>query len=241
LPAATAPSTPEPDGGLQPVAEGIWTQAGDRLRLAGIPFDTRAVVVRLPGGGLWLHSPVCPTPARVAALAALGPVAHVVAPNRIHGAFTADWAARAPGAKVWVSPRFPDRHPGIRHDALLGDTPPPDWSGTLDQCLFAGHAWLDEVVFLHRPSRSLIVADLLQRHDPAREAPLWRVLKGAFGLMAPGGGVPPDLRLTFRDRAAARAARDRILGWAFDRILLPHSVPVETGGKAVFARAFAWL
>jgi len=230
-----------PDGGLRPVAEDIWTQAGDRIRFFGIPFDTRAAIVRLPGGGLWLHSPVRPRPDRVAALAALGEIAHIVAPNRIHGAFTADWSALAPAARVWVSPRFPERHPDIRHDAILGDAPPPDWAEVIDQCLFAGHAWLDEVVFLHRPSRSLILTDLLQRHDPAREPALWRLLKGAAGLMAPGGGIPPDLRATFRDRAAARAARDRILGWEFDRILLPHSVPVARDGKAVFARAFAWL
>jgi len=231
-----------PDGGgLRPVAEGIWTQVGDRIRFFGIPFDTRAVIVRLSGGELWLHSPVRPAPERVAALAALGEIGHIVAPNRIHGAFTADWAGLAPAAKIRVSPRFPERHPDIRHDAILTDAPPPAWAGVIDQCLFAGHAWLDEVVFLHRPSRSLILTDLLQRHDPAREPLIWRLLKGAAGLMAPGGGIPPDLRATFRDRAAARAARDRILGWDFDRILLPHSVPVETGGKAVFARAFAWL
>ena len=230
-----------PEAGLRPVAEGLWTQEGDRLRFAGIPFDTRATVVRLGGGGLWLHSPVQPTPARVAALAALGPVAHIVAPNRIHGAFTADWARRAPEAKVHVSPRFPDGHPEVRHHALLGDGPPADWAAEIDQCHFAGHAWLDEVLFLHRPSRSLIVTDLLQRHDPARESGFWRLFKRAAGVLAPGGGVPPDLRLSFTDRAAARRSRDRVLAWDFDRILLPHSVPVDRGGRDVFARAFAWL
>jgi hypothetical protein len=226
---------------VETVAPGIFVQRGDRIRLLGVPFDTACVIVRLPGGELWLHSPVKPTEARVTEVASLGPVGHIVAPNRIHGAFTADWARLAPAAKVWVSPRFPERHPGIRHDALLADTPPPDWAETLDQCIFAGSLYLDEVEFLHRPSGTLILADILQRHDPAREPPVWRWLKGLAGLLAPRTATPPDLRATFRDRAAARASRDRILSWDFDRILLPHAVPVPTGGKAVFRDAMAWL
>ena len=228
-------------GDLMHIAEGLWTQNGDRIRLFGIPFDTRATIAKLPNGTLWLHSPVKPTAARLAEVRSLGPIAHIIAPNRIHGAFTTAWAEHAPKAQVWVSPKFPDRHPDIRYDHLLTDTAPPDWSDTLDQCLFAGHAYLDEVVFLHRPSATLIVTDIYQRHDPATEPALWRILKGLAGMMAPKGAMPPDLRLSFTDKIAARAARDRILGWEFDRILLPHSVPVETGGKAALTKALAWL
>jgi len=82
---------------------------------------------------------------------------------------------------------------------------------------------------------------MLQRHDPAREPPMWLWLKRLAGLLAPRTATPPDLRATFWDRAAARASRDRILSWDFDRILLPHAVPVPTGGKALFRDAMAWL
>ena len=228
-------------GDLGQVAEGLWTQDGDRIKVFGIPFDTRATIARLPDGALWLHSPVRPTEARIAEIKALGDIAHIVAPNRIHGAFTTVWADRAPDAQVWVSPKFPDRHPDIPYDHLLTDIAPPDWTETLDQCLFAGHAYLDEVVFLHRASRTLIITDIYQSHDPAKETAFWRVLKGMAGMLAPKGKMPPDMRLSFTDKPAARAARDRILAWDFDRILLPHSVPVETGGKAVFEQAMRWL
>lgn len=226
---------------MRKVAEGIWTQDGDRIRFHGIPFDTRGVIVRLPDGGLWLHSPVRPTDERVAEIRALGRIAHVIAPNLIHGEYTARWAALEPEAKIWVSPRFPAKHPEVGYHAVLDDTAPGDWAGTLDQCYFAGSKAIDDMVFLHRASRTLILTDVIQRHDPAHEPLFWRLLKGLFGVMAPGGRVPPDIRLSFRDRDAARAARERILGWDFDRILLPHSVPVETGGKAFFREATAFL
>ncbi|WP_172299285.1 DUF4336 domain-containing protein [Pseudoruegeria sp. HB172150] len=226
---------------MKQIAKDIWTQDGDRIRFHGIPFDTRGVIVRLPDGTLWLHSPVSPTDERVAEITALGPIAHIIAPNLIHGAYTEQWAALAPDAKVWVSPLFPRKHADIACYAVLTDEAPPDWAATIDQCHFAGSKAIDDMVFLHRPSDTLIITDILQRHDPTREPFLWRMIKGAFGIMAPGGRVPPDIRMSFRDRDAARAARDRILSWEFDRILLPHSVPVDTGGKEFFRKAMSWL
>ena len=53
--------TYDPLGVLKPVAENIWIVDGPEIRfryaLLRIPFPTRMTVVRLPDGGLWLHSP----------------------------------------------------------------------------------------------------------------------------------------------------------------------------------------
>lgn len=223
------------------VAPDLFTQRGDRIRLLGIPFDTQGVVIRMPNGGLWLHSPVRPTKAGIDEISNLGPIAHIIAPNRIHGAFTSDWAAIAPEATVWVSPKFSVRHPDIDFDHTLDDTAPEAWADILDQCHFRGSIYLDEMVFLHRPSGTLIVTDILQSHDPNREPWMWRQVKRLAGILAPDVATPPDLKRTFRDRERARAARDRILSWEFDRILMPHAVPVMQDGKATFARAMAWL
>ena len=46
----------------------------------------------------------------------------------------------------------------------------------------ADHALLDEVVFLHRPSRSLIVTDLIQKHADPKDAWPWRLIEKAAGI-----------------------------------------------------------
>ncbi|MCA9715808.1 MAG: hypothetical protein KC468_14110, partial [Myxococcales bacterium] len=55
----------------RPFGPDIWTVEGDPVRLLTIPFTTRMTIVRLPGGGLWMHSPVAPARARALAIGAL--------------------------------------------------------------------------------------------------------------------------------------------------------------------------
>jgi len=52
-------------------------------RAFGIEIGTRMTVVRLADGTLFVHSPVALDRATRLALDALGPVRHVVAPNRV--------------------------------------------------------------------------------------------------------------------------------------------------------------
>ena len=80
---------------------------GDDVRIYRmLPFTTRMTVVQLESGGVWLHSPVRPTPERQRAVDQLGPVEHLVAPNKIHSLGIEPWKALYPSAKVWASPAF---------------------------------------------------------------------------------------------------------------------------------------
>ncbi|MEM1316145.1 MAG: DUF4336 domain-containing protein, partial [Pseudomonadota bacterium] len=205
-----------------------------------LPFETRMTVVRLAGGGLWLHSPVAPTPARLEAAAALGPVEHLVAPNLIHSLGVAPWKAAHPEATVWVSPGFAARHPDLPADIAFGPRIRPPWSGEIEHGLIEGHALLDEVVFLHRRSATLIVTDLIQKHDPARERWLWRQVKGLAGVLGRRGGTSRDIRLTVRDRAAFRRSVARVLDWEFDNLVISHGFCVKGGAKDEVRRALAW-
>lgn len=226
---------------LIPLADALWIMNGDRVRMLGIPFSTRAAIVRLGDGTLWMWSPVKPTAARVAAIEALGTVAHIVAPNKFHYLSVASWQERYPAVKTWAGPGLAKRRPELRFDAELGDGPPTDWRDEIDQLIFGGSRVLPEAVFLHRASRTLLVTDIIQNHDPAEEPRFWRWVKRVNGILAPDGGTPRDWRLTVRDRELARRARDRVLAWDFDRLVVTHGRCVETGAHAHVERAFSWL
>lgn len=226
---------------LTPLADDLWIMDGDRVRMLSIPFPTRAVIVRLSDGSLWVHSPVQATPERLEAVAKLGPVAHIVAPNKFHHLHVGAWQQRFCEAKTWAGPGLVARNPGPSFDAELGDAPEAEWSKDLDQLVFAGSFMLTEVIFLHRASKTLVLTDIVQNHDPAHESWPWRVIKRANNVLAPGGGAPRDWRLTVRDRDAARRSRDRMLAWDFDRLVISHGRRVETGAHAYVEQAFAWL
>ena len=56
---------------------------------------------------------------------------------------------------------------------------------------------------------------------------------------APGTGWLEPVMV--RDKKLARRQVDRMLAWDFDRIILAHGAPVESGGREVLRRAYAWL
>src|SRR3569623_1637624 len=121
----------EPINTLKPVARELWLVDGPIVRMAAplgtsAPFPTRMTLARLPDGGLWCHSPIAPDDGRFDAVDALGPVRHLVSPNKLHYAHIAVWKQRYPQACAWASPGVRERAASqgiaVQFDAELEDT-----------------------------------------------------------------------------------------------------------------------
>jgi hypothetical protein len=194
-------------------------------------------VVRLASGELWVHSPIAPSTVR-GELDPLGAVRHVVAPNRYHHLFAGPFRDAYRQARLWGVPGLATKRRDLRFDALLGASPPAEWAADLDQALIEG-SLLEEVVFLHRASRTLISSDLVA--NMPRDAPFGARVYATLGGFLGRYAVPRALKLAYRDRAAARRAITKILAWDFDRVVLAHGAVIESGGKAIVRQAFAWL
>jgi len=207
-----------------------------------VVFERRMTVAKLADGGLWLHSPVDPLPEFFDAVSSLGPVRHIVAPNRLHDRYVNAWLERFPEAEFWSSPGFIQTNPAMRVRPIeLTDDARPPWGDELLHCVLAGSPILSEVWFCHRASRTLIVTDAIQNHDTRRDGWYSGLLKKLSGVAAPHGGSPRDWRLIVRDRAALRESVDRMLAWDFDRLIVCHGVCVETGARTFVERGMSWL
>src|SRR3546814_16301644 len=90
----------------KPFGEEIWTVDGPEIRMdygpASMPFPTRMTVVRLPGGRLWIHSPIAPDDALFAVIERLVEVAWLVAPHSLHYWYVADGSEERRVGKVCV-------------------------------------------------------------------------------------------------------------------------------------------
>lgn len=227
---------------MQSFGKNIWTLNGDDVRMFGmLPFTTRMTVIQLGSGGMWLHSPVRPIPERQSAVNQLGRVEHLVAPNKIHSLGVLPWKALYPSAQIWASPEFNKRHPDIEVDALLTNEVDVPWCDEIEHCVIDGHSFLDEVVFLHKPSRTLIVTDFIQKHKTAGDSWIWRSVKRIAGISGEGGGTSLDIKLSVRDKAAMRRSIDTILGWDFDNLIISHGHCLQGGAKREVQRAFSWI
>ncbi|HYY74467.1 MAG TPA: DUF4336 domain-containing protein [Solirubrobacterales bacterium] len=210
------------------------------LRFLGVEVGRRMTIARLRAGGLWIHSPARLTDGVRTSLEAIGEPRFVVAASAIHGhVFMEQYRTAYGEVDLFAAPGLDRRRKDLAFDGMLGSTPDPRWADDIDQALFLGHL-IPEVLFLHRASGTLIVGDLVV-NERRQTAPFatrfaWR-LEGAFG----SPGVPRTLRLTTRNRKAARRAVEQVLEWEFDRIIVGHGEIIENGGKSAFAEAMSWL
>ena len=85
----------EPLYTLKEVDQNIWIVDGDLIqmdmKIFKLPFQTRMTVIKLNDGKLWIHSPIAPNEELFTELDALGKVAYLISPNKIHYAYIADW------------------------------------------------------------------------------------------------------------------------------------------------------
>ncbi|SNS68663.1 DUF4336 domain-containing protein [Sphingopyxis indica] len=230
---------------LKPFGPDIWTVDGPEIRMdygpSSIPFPTRMTVVRLAGGGLWLHSPVAPEETLLAAIDRLGRVAWLVAPNSLHYWYVADWQRRYPAARTLAVPGLADKAKrAFRIDAVVGEGATPLPEG-LEAVLVPGTA-VSEAVFFHRASRTVILTDLIENFEPQRvRGRFYRWLVRLSGAAHPNGKAPIDLRLTFWPRRRrVREAVATILGWDCERVVMAHGLPYAADGAAELRRAFDW-
>jgi hypothetical protein len=156
--------------------------------------------------------------------------------------FLREWALRWPSALIHAPPGLARKRPDLHFDVELSDQPNgPSVTDIIDQVVFSGSFALEEVVFFHRASRTAIIGDLIQRF-PESAAKGWKgMVMRLAGLVGEHGSTPPDWRASFLRRARARVARDTVLGWNPERLLVAHGECVQAGATAVIAAALAWI
>ncbi|WP_082501250.1 DUF4336 domain-containing protein [Methylobacterium sp. Leaf88] len=227
------------------VADGVWIVDAAPIRAGGIPLPLRMTVLRLAGGELLLHSPVPHHPGLQCAVEGLGRIGHLVAPSVGHWMFLKDWQTACPNAITWAVPGLEDRsqvlRSGLAIDAELGDQPPRVWANEIDQVLVAGPVF-QEICLFHRPSRTLLLTDLIINLEgdllPVFARPLARLL----GIVAPDGKAPLYLRVLLRlnHRDTVRAAQ-RLVGFHPDRVIFAHGQWFNRDAADALRRSLAWI
>jgi hypothetical protein len=238
-----------PLNALKPVTDDVWIVDGPLIEfgppLLRMPFPTRMSIIRI-GRQLFIHSPTPLTAGLKAEIAAVGEPAWIIGPNRIHYWWIPEWCEAYPDAVPYLAPRIIDQA-GDRLDQVshrchqLDDRSGYPWDAAIDTLPVHG-SYMSEIVFFHRPSRTLVLTDMIENFEPKKLGLLSRVLTWLGGAQHPDGKMPRDMRLTYRARAAdLRVAVDTMIGWDPARIILAHGRWYERGGADELRRAFRWL
>ncbi len=111
----------------------------------------------------------------------------------------------------------------------------------MEQALFQGPGFV-EVAFHHRPSRTLVLTDVVQAMEKRKLGLGARLLASAVGSAEEGGTTPAHLRLLLgRRRAENRAVAERLLALGPERVVFAHGAWFDRDGAARLRRALGWL
>jgi hypothetical protein len=230
-----------PDIGIVDGPLEYLTVVGVRLPL---PFSTRMTVVRLKNGDLFLHSPIAFDTTLAGRLQSMGTIQHLVSPNQFHYAHIGEWSGVFPDAVTWASPgaraRARARGIGVRFKRDLGALPPLEWRDEIEQTVVPGGIF-GEIVFFHKLSKTLILADTILNLELGKLRQPWRFVTWLTGMYYPNGQLFFGMRLPLLlQRRKTRAAVEKMLSWQPERIILSHGRCFETNGGWVLRRVFAW-
>ncbi len=228
---------------LQEVAKDVWIVDGPNVRDMGVMFTTRMTVVKLANGSLWVDSPVSMRFETLKGIAELGPVKYLVAATPRHVWRLEAWHSLFPEAALWAPQPTPFtlKKGCLAFTGILRDTPDQGWAEDFNQLAFKGNPLIEEVVFFHKKSRTVILDDLIQMHSAVKGKYLRNALLKLGGVDYPRGGVPLDIRLSFTNRNLARRSLEKLLSWDFDKLITAHGSCIEKDAKQFVEQAFRWL
>ena len=221
---------------LTPFAPDVWIDTRS-AKFWGVECQSRMTVIRMRGGGLFVHSPVGLDEVTRREVEALGDVRAVVAPSIFHHLHVAPWMKAYPQAVFAACPGLEWKRPDLAFSEVLGDRPHPLWAGELEQVYFSSRRE-NEVVFYLPRQKLMICADALLNVSTI-DVPLTKLVAWLMKNDAPGKGrLEPWM---IRDRGLARRQVDRILAWDFDQAILSHGEPVRARAHDVMREAYSWL
>jgi hypothetical protein len=205
----------------------------------GLQLPARMSALPLGPGRVALVSPIPIDDATATKIAVLGEVAYLIAPNLLHHMYMADAQRRYPNARVLAPGALRAKRPDLRIDLALEEPLPEELTRAVDVRQVLGAPALDEFVFFHRATRTLLVTDLVFNIERPRGwfAHLLFFLAGTRKRFAASRAI----RFMVKDRARCQTSLREILALPFETLIMAHGEIVRAEARARLAHAFAWL
>ncbi len=227
---------------IKKLTDNLWIVDGDCVNFAGLPYSTRMTVIRLSSRGLWVHSPIKWSPSLHNELALLGEIKYFISPNSLHHLFLTEWLTQYPQAKLYGTDEIIKKRTDLSFTKSLNMEQHWTWQNDIEQLMFIGSPFMQECVFFHKSSQTLIVADLVENFSGKNFNRWQKVLAKLTGILAPNGKMPLDWRLSFIfKKTQARQCLEKILLWQPQQLIMSHGEIVTDNTTDFLTRAFSWL
>ena len=203
-------------------------------------------IIRLLGNRIMLISPIKLESQTKQEINNLGTVTYIIAPNLFHYLYLQECKNIYPQAKLLAAPGLKTKQPSLKIEQVFFQDE-IDFKSELKYILFTGFqvlsipkaATLNEVVFFHRESKTLILTDTVFNFD--RSFP-W-VSQLAAKVIGSYNTLRPSLleKLVIKDKAKVKASVETILNWDFQRVIMAHGSIVENNAKQQLKVGYEWF
>lgn len=206
--------------------------------MLGVDLNRNVAIVRLASGRLIVHSTAPFSPEDVTAIKTLGQPGWLVDSLLRHDTFAAEGRAAFPEIP-YLAPEGFSKNLDFPTAPLVPG--PVEWDGEVVTLAIDGAPEFGEVVMLHRPSRTLIVADLVFHfsHPEGFWAKTLLKLATVGGEHAPGVSKP--FKQAIKNPEAFAASIKTLMSWDFDRVIVGHGTPIASSGKEMIRQALSRL
>ncbi|KAF1997080.1 hypothetical protein P154DRAFT_471479 [Amniculicola lignicola CBS 123094] len=254
------PSNPEKVMVIRDVVPNVITTLSvPFLRFGRLKVGGRGTIVRLQSGALAVFSPVALTDDVKAKVASLGEVKYITALDIEHHIFLGAWSQAYPNAQVLGPEGLPEKRTAQKNEDVpfsyvFSPSKPvtsvtPEFDAEFDYEYVSAHQ-NKEIVFHHKPTHTLIQADLIFNYPPTEQfsktgvVATSGILTKIFGSLTNTYGNGQKRLVWYgsgsSDRSSFAKSVARINGWEFERIIPCHGDVIETGGKGVFQKIMEW-
>jgi len=229
---------------LKEVDTNIWV-AEQKLKYLGLEVGTRMTIIRLKNGELVVISPIKVNKEIINQINQLGKVSIIIAPNLYHHLFITDFKSVYPDANIFAAPGLDSKRQDINFDKIINQGK----LGTQDEIeyfLFEGFKVLElkgafllnEIVFFHRESQTLILTDTAFNFDetfPLTTQFITRLIGGYKKL------EPSILeKLAIREKQKVKNSIQTVLKWNFERVIVAHGSIIDNQGKEKLIKGYNW-
>jgi len=214
---------------IEPIAEGLnYHEYPIRMAWGLARFGAKSLIFKAEDNAVGIISPGPIKGDMATALTTLGPVKYLIAPNCYHHIFLAAAARQFPEAIVYVPPYLAKKIAKIpsKHTVLESGATYP-WSSALDHHLLDGMPKMNEFLFLHRESRTLIATDFIFNIS-TYETALTRLAFQLMGAYKPMSTCCRLFRSYISNKTAFAGSVKAISKWNYDRVVVSHGDIIES-------------
>lgn len=216
----------------------LWTVDHD-FHVMGIPMTTRMTLARIHDDQWAAISPVPLTDTDLQKINDSAKVRYIIAPNNFHHLFINNAKRYWPDAEVYTPASLIKKRPDLTGSTLIDDQTTQPWSDTLTPLRIHGSDAIEEFVFFHQESSTLVVTDIcFNIIDPQGfKLKLFTLLSGTRG----GLKTSRIMKLLYRNKSSLKQSVEKITQWPFDRLIVAHGDVVEQNAATEFKASFGWL